>query len=226
MIGLDVSKLRREMFRDILKVGAIACVSPLQSVATVLIVTRLVAAFGTEALAGYGIGVRLEFLLIPIAFAVGVASVPMVGMAIGAGKFERARRVAWTSGALAAAIVGAFGLVVATFRDAWSSLFTADPDVRGVARSYFSWAGPSYAFFGLGLCLFFASQGAGRMVGPVLAQSARLAVVALGGWWIAGTTQSVGALFAIVAVAMAAYGCATALAVHSVSWGGAHPRAA
>ena len=45
-----------------------------------------------EALAGYGIGARLEFLLIPVVFAVGVASVPMVGMAIGARDIERGRR--------------------------------------------------------------------------------------------------------------------------------------
>ncbi|HRD75868.1 MAG TPA: MATE family efflux transporter [Hyphomicrobiaceae bacterium] len=42
-----------EMFRDILKVGAVACLSPLQSVLTVLIMSGLVARLGTEALAGY-----------------------------------------------------------------------------------------------------------------------------------------------------------------------------
>ena len=96
------ARIEREMFLDILKVGAVASFSPLQSVLTVLILTRLVAGFGTDALAGYGIGARLEFLLVPIVFAVGVASVPMVGMAIGAGDVPRARRVAWTAGAVAA----------------------------------------------------------------------------------------------------------------------------
>ena len=71
--------LERGMFFDILKVGAISCLSPLQSVLTVLILSAFVARLGTETLAGYGIGVRLEFLLVPIAFAIGVASVPMVG---------------------------------------------------------------------------------------------------------------------------------------------------
>ena len=91
------------MFFDILKVGALAAFSPLQTVLTVLVLTALVARFGTEALAGYGIGARLEFLLVPIAFAVGVASVPMVGMAIGARDVARARRVAWTAAGLATA---------------------------------------------------------------------------------------------------------------------------
>lgn len=68
---------------------------------TVLIFTRILAGYGTETLAGYGMGSRLEFLLTPIAFAFGVASVPMVGMAMGAGLVARARKVAWTAGAAA-----------------------------------------------------------------------------------------------------------------------------
>lgn len=218
-LGLDLALLRLEMFRDILRVGALACVSPLMSVANVLIVTGFVAGFGVEALAGYGIGVRLEFLLVPIAFAIGVASVPMVGMAIGAGLVARARRVAWTSGGLSFGVVGAFGIVAALMPDLWSGLFTSDPAVRDSTRVYFSWAGPAYGFFGLALSLYFASQGAGRMLGPVLAQATRLAIVAIGGWWIAGTGAAPSTLFAIVAAAMVAYGCVTAIAVHRARWG-------
>ena len=76
------------MFIDILKVGAVSCFSPLQSVLTISIFTHMLANFGTEILAGYGIGARLEFMLTSVAFAVGIASVPMVGMAVGA---ERSR---------------------------------------------------------------------------------------------------------------------------------------
>src|SRR5262249_56162789 len=65
---LWAAPLQREMFADILKVGAISALGPLQVVLTVLILTRLVAGFGTAALAGYGIGARLQFLLAPILF--------------------------------------------------------------------------------------------------------------------------------------------------------------
>ena len=97
------TRLVRQHLQDILRVGAVACVSPFQTVLTILILTRLVTSFGTEALAGYGIGTRLEFLLVPIAFAIGVASVPLVGMAIGAGNTQRARQAAWTAAAPASA---------------------------------------------------------------------------------------------------------------------------
>ena len=63
-------RIQWAMFFDILKVGAIACFSPLQSVLTISIFTHMLAKFGTAILAGYGIGARLEFLLTSIAFCV------------------------------------------------------------------------------------------------------------------------------------------------------------
>ena len=216
--------LRREMFLDILRVGALASFSPLQTVLTVLILTKLVATFGTEALAGYGIGARLEFLLVPIAFAVGVACVPMVGMAIGARDVARARRAAWTGAGLAACALGLIGLLVAIVPAAWSGLFTRDPAVLAAADLYLRLAGPAFAFVGLGLVLYFSSQGAGKVLGPVLAGTVRLVLVAAGGWVLAMAAAPAWTLFALVAVSMVAYGLATAGAVRLTPWGPASPR--
>jgi putative MATE family efflux protein len=217
-LNFSAFTFQRGMFMDILKVGAVSCLSPLQSVLTILIFTRIVAGFGTEALAGYGIGSRLEFLLIPISFAFGVASVPMVGMAIGAGLVSRARLVAWTAGAAAGLTVGLVGVIVAIKPALWVSLFTSDPGVTAAANSYFAWAGPAFAFFGLGTCLYFASQGAAKVGGPVLASTLRLAIVAVGGWWLASSDAPAWMLFALVGVAMTAFGLSTAAAVGLTRW--------
>jgi len=211
--------LNREMFIDILKVGALAAFSPLQSVLTVLVLTSLIASHGPEVLAGYGIGARLEFLLVPIVFAVGVASVPMVGMAMGAGDVARARRVAWTAAGVGGATVGIIGLLVALSPDLWSGLFTADPLVRSTANAYLRWAGPGFAMFGVGLALYFAAQGSGRILGPVLAATVRLAVIIIGGWLLTSLDAPPWALFALVTCSFAAYGAATAAAVHFTPWG-------
>jgi putative MATE family efflux protein len=217
-LALAPRLLNGEMFWDILKIGGVACLSPLQSVLTVLVLTRLVANFGTEALAGYGIGARLEFLLIPIAFGVGVACVPMVGMAMGARDVPRARMVAWMGGLLAAGLVGIVGIVVAIFPDAWARNFTADTGVLDAARLYFRWVGPFYPLFGLGLCLYFASQGAGKVIWPVMAGTLRLVVVIAGGWWLAAIGAPAWTIFALIALAMAIYGLATAASIYFVSW--------
>jgi putative MATE family efflux protein len=219
VLSFSSFSFQRGMFVDILKVGAISCLSPLQTVLTILIFTKIVASFGTVALAGYGLGSRLEFLLIPIAFAIGVASIPMVGMAIGAGLVARARRVAWIAGAVSASIVGAIGAAVAIKPSLWVSLFTSDPGITTAAYSYFRLAGPAFGFFGLGVCLYFASQGAAKVGGPVLASTGRLLMVAVGGWWLASIGAPAWTLYALVGAAMVAFGLSTAATVRFTRWG-------
>jgi putative MATE family efflux protein len=218
-LNFSAFTFQRGMFIDILKVGAVSCLAPLQSVLTILIFTKIIAGFGTETLAGYAMGSRLEFLLIPIAFAFGVASVPMVGMAIGAGLVTRARQVAWTAGAAAGLSVGLVGLIVAAKPALWVSLFTRDPGVTAAANSYFAWAGPAFGFFGVGTCLYFASQGAAKVGGPVLASTLRLVLVGIGGWWLASIHASAWTLFALVGAAMIAFGLGTAASIRLTHWG-------
>ncbi len=66
-------------FRDILKVGLVACLVVILTNGTVLAVTGLIGRAGDSAIAGYGIGSRLEYMLIPIAFGVGAALTALVG---------------------------------------------------------------------------------------------------------------------------------------------------
>lgn len=214
-----IGPLSREHFADILKVGLPAMLSPIQTVGTVLVITSIAARFGVHTLAGYGIGSRLEFLLVPIAFSVGVASLPMVGLAIGAGDVARARTVAWTAGAMAGAVLGLLGMVLGLFPDLWVATFTTDPEVRAAGALYLRFVGPCFAFFGLSLALYFSSQGAGRILGPLLAGTARLAVVAIGGVILVRTHAPSWALFAVVALGMITMGTMTATFVALTPWG-------
>lgn len=211
-------RLHAEMLHDILKVGALALVSPLQSVLAVLIFTGLIARLGTPALAGYGIGQRLEFLLIPISFGIGVASVPMVGMAMGAGNIARARRVAWTAAALSAINLALIGAWVALLPEQWAGLFSSDPKVLQHARDYLRSVGPAFGFFGMGLTLYFASQGSGKVLGPVIAGTVRLLLVAIAGWWLSTHAAGAEAYFQLVAVAMVVYGVTTVVLVRLTRW--------
>lgn len=218
-LNMRGTRFERALFADILRVGAVACISPLQTVLTILILTRLVAQFGTDALAGYGIGTRLEFLLVPVAFAIGVASVPLVGMAIGAGLVARARRAAWTAAGLATAVLGGLGLIVTLAPDLWTGLFSQDPAVLAAAAGYFRWAGPVYGLFGLGLSLYFSSLGAGKAIGPVLAGTLRLVMVAGGGLLLALWQTPTWTIFALLSAGMAVYGLSSVVFVRLTPWG-------
>ena len=210
------------MFVDILKVGAIACLSPLQSVLSISIFTHLLANFGTEILAGYGIGARLEFMLTSISFAVGIASVPMVGMAVGAERVARARRIAWIAGLVSFASVGLVANVIAIFPDLWVSIFTDDAAVRAASRQYLSTAAPMYAFLGLATAMYFSSQGAAKVLGPVLAQTARLIFIIIGGWWLSTHDATAQNFFVLTATSMGLLGALSCTSVILTKWGPRH----
>jgi Na+-driven multidrug efflux pump len=118
---------------------------------------------GTKALPGYGIGVRLEFMLVPLAFGIGSGLTTLVGVAAGANDWKRAVRVAWIGGGVAFGLIGTFGWIVALFAEGWSRLFSSGPQVIAATVAYITHVAPFHCLFGLGMALSFASPGAGRM---------------------------------------------------------------
>ncbi|MBI4241071.1 MAG: MATE family efflux transporter [Candidatus Rokubacteria bacterium] len=212
-------RFRAALFAEILRVGAPGALNTVFTNLTVVLLTGLVGPFGARALAGYGMGARLEYLQIPLVFGLGSALVTMVGTNIGAGQMARAERVAWVGAGLAAAVTGSLGLLGALFPLAWIGLFSREPELLAAGASYLRIVGPAYGFFGLGLALYFASQGAGRLLWPLLAGFARLLIAAVGGWiaihWFG---YGLPGLFAAIAAALAVYGTAVALAVKAGAW--------
>jgi putative MATE family efflux protein len=206
-ISLHLAPLDRRIFHDIVKVGLPACGNALFTIATVVIVTALVARYGTAALAGYGLGSRLELLLVPIASSFGIAMTAMVGANRGAKAFARARNVAWTGGLSVLALTGVIGIVVAIAPDLWIGLFTANADATEVGRRYFHIAGGFSGLFGLGQALYFATQGTGNMAAPFAAGAIRLAVAGGGGAIVSiGLGAPVDWLFACVAGGLFLFG--------------------
>lgn len=213
-------RYRWALFSDILRVGLVGAVSTVATNLVIGVSTALVGSFGTAAIAGYGTASRLEYLLVPLVFGLGAPLVAMVGTCIGAGQRERALRATWIGAAIAFAMTEAIGLWAALFPHAWLSLFDSDPAMVEAGTQYLRAVGPLYGFFGLGLVLYFASQGAGRLLWPVLGNVARLAVAAAGGWltlhWGAGLSQ----VFIAQAVALVVYGLVNAAAVAGGAWFG------
>jgi len=207
-------RLERRLFREILRVGGISVLSSFQTVLTAVVLTGFVGRHGTAALAGYGVGLRLELLQIPLVFAVGQAMVVLVGTHVGAQRPARAKRIAWVGGALASCISLAIGITVSLVPLAWVGLFSADPAVLDSGSRYLRTVAPFYPLLAVGIALYFAAQGAGRVLWPVLAGTARLVLVIAGGLLFA----SLQGIFAVIAAAMAAFGLLTILFVARADW--------
>ena len=218
-VRVRVARLRWPLFQDILAVGAVASISSIQTNLTVALTTALVGhAAGTDAVAGYGTGARLEYLLVPLVFGLGAPLVALVGTNVGAGQRERALRIAWIGAGLAFAMTEAVGLLAATFPRAWLGLFGSDPAMLESGAAYLRSVGPAYGFFGGGLALYFASQGAGRLLWPLLAGLIRIVIAVGGGWLALRLTGSLGGLFAALTAGLLCYGGVLAVAIRAGAW--------
>ena len=211
-------RLEWRLFSDILRVGAVSSISALQTVLTAVILTGFVARFGTAALAGYGVGVRLELLQVPIVFAIGQALVVMVGTNIGAGQAARAKHIAWTGTAAAMLVCLAIGWTVAAYPPLWIRIFSDDAAVLEIGSLYMRVVAPLYPLFGAGVALYFASQGSGQVLMPVLAGTTRLLLVAAGGVLVMQLGGPLGALFGVIALGLGVFGGLTGYAVYKARW--------
>lgn len=207
-------RLKGSIFAATLRTGGLAAINPFLTVMTILIVNAIVGRIGESELAGYGIGARLEFLMVPIIFGIGAALITMVGANVGAGRPDRARRVVWTGAFAAATVTGTIGLAAALVPALWSDLFTSDPTVAEACRAYLRIVGPCYAFFGLGLALHFAAHGLGSILWPVLGGALRVVIIGAGSLILVMADAAAPAvLFAVIAAGMIAFGSFNAVAL-------------
>ena len=212
-------QLSKSLFDNIFEVAIPASVSPLLTVGTILVLTGLVGTFGTEALAGYGIGSRVEFLMIPLIFGIGTAMTSIVGANIGAKEIIRAEKVGIYGGSTAGIVSVFIGLTLALFPESWIQFFTNDPKAFEVTKRYIQLVGPFYIFQGVGLSLYFASQGANAMKWPTIATIIRFLVASIGGaisvYWLGLGIESI---FISSSVAMTIFGIMIFVSIKRGAW--------
>ena len=218
-LSLRGVRLSRRLFVEILRVGAPMSFQPILNNLALATLTGFVGALGAAELAGFGVAVRLEYLLYPLAFGLGAGVLAMVGTNIGAGNTERAARVAWTAAALAAGVTGCVGVFGATMPGTWTGLFTVSPEIHVLAAGYLVIVGLAYPFLGLGLTLGTACQAAGRPQWPLIGIAGRALVVAAGGWIaIHLTGTGLTGLALVAAAGMIVYGASLTIAFRAGVW--------
>ena len=208
---------RRELFADILKVGVPGLLNTAITNLSVAVLTGIAGQLGPDTAIGYAMGARLEYILQPVAFGFGTAIVAMVGTNWGARQYRRAREIAWTGAATVALLCGTIGAAVAIHPALWIDLFSDSKEVTRIGALYLRIVGPAYLFFGLGLGLFFVTQGVGRAVAAKTANAVRMIVSASYGLVaIYGLDLGVPGFFAAVAGGFCIY---AALLVRAVVFG-------
>lgn len=210
--------LRWPALYEILRVGAVSALVSATTNITIAFATAYAGALGPLAVAGYGTAVRLEYVLVPVIFGLGGPMAAMTGTAIGAGLRQRALRVAWTGAVIAALLTESIGLAAAVWPHAWLKIFTSEPAAIEAGAAYLRMVGPFYGFYGLGLSLYFASQGAGKLIWPLTAGMLRLAVSVAGGWLALRHGAGLEGVYAALAAGLALFGLVNAGAIAGGAW--------
>lgn len=154
--------------RRLLRIGLPGSGQMLSRSLMTLVLMRIVAQFGTAAVAAYGAGLRFHMIVLMPAFALGGAAATVVGQNLGAGRPDRARRGAWTAAGLGAALMGTSGLLLVLFAPALIRGFNADAEVVRIGAIYLRTVSPFYVFAALAIVLGRALNGAGDSFWPMV----------------------------------------------------------
>jgi putative MATE family efflux protein len=153
--------------REILRVGIPATLSTSIANVGLMLLTAVVTRLGAADLVAYGLGTRLDFLLMSFGYGFGAAVLTLVGMATGAGRHDRVLAFVRRAAAITIVFLGIPGLLLCWRPALWLGLFTDDAAIHAVGAQYFRIVGPSYPFVGVTMVVAFAFQGLGRATIPL-----------------------------------------------------------
>lgn len=216
-IRFRLAAFRVELLVRILKQGFLAATQSVMTVVYALLTTVIFSQFGTDWLAGFGLAVRLELIMVPVIFGIGASMIAIVGAYVGAGRRQEAIAIAWRGIGANVLLIGSLGVLLSLFPNLWCSMVGSDPAVIGNCGQALTVVAPTYAFFALGLSCYLASQALTTLSFPVFGAFARLVLVATGLYWISAQTNINLALY-LVAAAAVLYGVVVAVGLRLGPW--------
>ena len=146
-----------------MKVGGGGLINSTTIAGTVGVVTATVSYYGVDALAGYGLGSRLEIIITPLVFGIGSVLTATVGINVGANQLIEQELIAWTGAFISFLVVGIISGIVSFYPELWLDNFQTNFLSKQSAILYLIIVGPFYCFFAAGQTLYFASQGLGKI---------------------------------------------------------------
>lgn len=168
-----------KLVRETARVACLSSTRTILSVGALFAATYCVGRLGDAAIAGYGIASRLDLTFVSLLYGLGISVLAMVGANLGAGKAERAYRVAVIGTLIAAAIGGALGLLVTVRPEVWLAHFSDDAAVLSEGAHYLRVVGLAYAFGACGSVSLFVGQGMGQLRWSFWGTVGRFAIVAV-----------------------------------------------
>jgi putative MATE family efflux protein len=161
VIHRDQVRLKPAVMRTLLRLSGTGTFQVFVGMASWIGLTRINASFGTDALAGYQIAIRIIIFALLPAWGLANAAATMVGQALGAGKPERGEAAVWQAAFYNLIFLGAAGLCFVVFANPIAHAFTKDPIVASIAARCLRIISYGYLFYAYGMVLTNSFNGAG-----------------------------------------------------------------
>ncbi len=161
-------KLNVGVLARLIRVSASGMVQFLVSNVSWLGLVRIISIFGSAALAGYTIAIRIIIFAILPSWGMANAAATLVGQNLGARKPARAERSVWITGFYNMLFLGAVAIVFITCAERLIGIFATDPEVMRYGTSCLRLVSYGYVFYAYGMVMVQAFNGAGDTLTPTL----------------------------------------------------------
>jgi putative MATE family efflux protein len=154
-------KLKPDIMANLVRLSGSGTFQVLVGTASYIGLVRIISTFGSAALAGYTIAIRLVIFCLLPSWGLSNAAATMVGQSLGAGKPERGERAVWIASGYNMALLGSVGLLFIIFANPIVGLFTHDPQAAPTAALALRTMSCGFLFYALGMVLTQSFNGAG-----------------------------------------------------------------
>jgi putative MATE family efflux protein len=196
-------RLDGDTMRAILRISGTATFQNFVATASWMGIVRIISTFGSAALAGNTIGIRIILFALLPSFGVSNAAATLVGQNLGAGKPDRAEAAAWRAGLYNTICLGTIGLVFLVFAPWLIAIFTSDPEVAGYGVRSLRIIAFGLAFSGYGMVFTQAFNGAGDTRTPTWINLVVLWMLEIPLAWLLAHGAGFGPTGAFIAVSFA-----------------------
>jgi len=167
-IGRRHLRIDRAILARLVRISVGGVGQYLVATASWILLVRVLAVFGSVALAGYTLAVRVIIFTILPSWGLTNAAATLVGQNLGAGRPDRAERSVWLTARANVAFLGAVMVIFFVLPETLIGIFTDQPEVVAVGASCLRWVASCYLVFAYGLVMIQAFNGAGDTTTPTL----------------------------------------------------------